>query len=101
MFKSLLDLFRKKKSGEHRQTSPDAVRKYAKANFVTPARQKGEKRVSFTARQVHDGMGLSVSYPLVCSALDAKKFEEFARVKLTKREGVKQGASAGWTFKVL
>jgi len=37
----------------------------------------------------------------VCSAIDAKKFEEFARVKLVKREGDKQGASARWTFKVL
>jgi hypothetical protein len=47
------------------------------------------------------GMNLHAHAQLVCGAIDAKKFAEFARVELVKREGVKQGASAKWTFKVL
>ena len=101
MFEFLTDLFKKKKSRAPRKTTADAVRKYAKVNFVLPARQKGEKRVTFNARQIHQGLELSSSYPLVCSAIDAHAFEEFARVKLIKREGAKQGVSADWTYKVL
>jgi hypothetical protein len=100
MFEFLTNLF-KKKSPQPRQATADQVRKYAKTTFVTPARQRGDKRVNFNARQIHQGMGLSSRYPLVCGAIDSHKFEEFARVKLVKRDGVKQGVSAEWTFKLL
>jgi hypothetical protein len=39
--------------------------------------------------------------PSICSALDAKKFEEFARVKVIRREGSRQGSTAKWTIKIL
>ena len=104
MFKSLLNLFkRQSKPGAHaeKMATADSVRKYAKVTFITPARQRGEQRVTFSAADLHRGLDLHARYPLVCDAIDTKKFEEFARVKLVKREGVKQGASAKWTFKVL
>ena len=100
MFKFITRLF-KKNVPSTKQITADNVRKYAKVTFVTPARQRGEKKVTFTAADVHRGLKLAARYPLVCSSIDAKKFEEFARVKLVKREGVKQGASARWTFNVL
>jgi hypothetical protein len=100
MFEFITRLF-KKQPASPRKTTADTIRKYAKTTFVTPARQKGEKRVTFNARQIHQGLELSSRYPLVCSSIDAHKFEEFARVKLVKRDGVKQGVSAEWTFKVL
>lgn len=101
MFEFLKNLFKKQKSHAPRKVTADAVRKYAKVTFVTPARQKGDKRVSFNARQIHQALELSSSYPLVCGAIDAHAFEEFARVKLVKREGAKNGVSADWTFKIL
>lgn len=104
MIKSLLNLFkRQSKPGPsaEKHATADGVRKYAKVYFVTPARQRGEGRVTFTAADLHRGLNLHAHYPLVCDAIDTKKFEEFARVKLVKREGVKQGASAKWTFKVM
>lgn len=104
MFKWLLDFFNRKISPTpktDKQAGADEIRKYAKRAFITPARQRGEKRVSFSATDVHRGLNLHARYPLVCSAIDAKKFTEFARVSLVKREGVKQGSSAKWTFKVL
>ncbi len=104
MFKSLLNIFKrpeKASSTAVKQATADSVRKYAKVNFVTPARQRGEQRVTFTAADLHRGLELHARFLLVCSAIDAKKFEDFARVRLVKREGVKQGASAKWTFKVL
>jgi hypothetical protein len=104
MFKSILNLFKrqpKTTSAEVKQATGDSIRKYAKTTYVTPARQRGEQRVTFSAAELQRGLNQRARVPLVCSAIDAKKFEEFARVKLVKREGDKQGASARWTFKVL
>lgn len=78
----------------------DEIRKYAKVKFVTPARQKGEKTVAFSAYDIHKGLGYNSRMPAVCSAIDAKKFAEFARVKLVKRSGPRQGAATRWTFEI-
>ena len=104
MFKSLLNLFKRPaeaKTAEDRGASADNIRKYAKVTFITPARQRNEKRVTFSAMDIHRGLNPPTAYPLICNAIDAKKIADFARVELVKREGVKQGASAKWTFKVL
>ena len=104
MFKSLLNLFKRPaevKTAEEKGATADNIRKYAKVTFVTPARQRGEKRVTFSAMDIHRELTPPTAYPLICGAIDAKKFAEFARLELVKREGVKQGASAKWTFKVL
>jgi hypothetical protein len=104
MFKSLLKPFKRSsvvKTEEKKSGTADSVRKYAKVTFVTPARQRGDKRVTFSASDIQRGMNLHPALPLLCTAIDAKKFAEFARVELVKRDGAKQGASARWTFKVL
>lgn len=103
MWSFLKKLFRKSelKPGREKLSQADEIRKYAKTHYIIQARQKHEKRVAFTAREIHQGMKLASRYPLVCSAIDAKKFKLFARVELIKREGPKQGASARWTFKIL
>lgn len=78
----------------------DEIRKYTKNKFIIPARMKKEKRVTFTAADIEKGMGLQSKFPMVCSAIDAKKFLDYARLELIKREGAEQGATAKWTFKV-
>lgn len=102
MFEFLKRLFKKPEIELEAPQRPqaDAIRKYAKLKFVIPARQKGEKRISFTAGEIHKGVGLKNRMPLVCGSIDARKFLEFARVELIRREGPKQGATAKWTFKV-
>ena len=104
MVNRLLNLFKRpaaEKIVEDKHATADIVRKHVKVTYVTPARQRGEKRVSFNASDLHRVMDPRASYPLICSAIDSKKFTEFARVSLVKREGAKQGASARWTFKIL
>ncbi len=104
MFKSLLNLFKRpagNKTVSEKGVSADEIRKYAKTAFITPVRQRGEKRVTFSAMDLQRGMTQHADYPHICGAIDAKKFTEFARVELIRRDGAKQGASAKWTFKVL
>jgi len=87
MFNRVVNLFKRPAASkviEPKGATADSVRKYAKA-----------------ASDIHRGMNLHSRMPLVCSSIDAKKFAEFARVELVKRDGVKQGASAKWTFKLL
>jgi len=74
------------------------VRNFALKNLVKPARQRGEKTVSFTSSDIHNGMGLKSRFPLVCSAIDAEKFQEFASVILFKRDGPKQSSTVRWVF---
>jgi hypothetical protein len=99
---------KKEKDGKTASKTPnphinqsDDIRKYAKTHFVIPARKRGDVRVSFSAKDIHQGLDLASRYPMVCSAIDSKKFAEFARIELTKRDGPQQGATARWTFKVL
>jgi hypothetical protein len=103
MWSFLNKLFGKTEPETEKQTltHADEIRKYAKTHYVIPARQRHEKRVIFTASDIHHGLKLSSRYPLVCGSIDARKFKTFARVELIKREGPKQGASARWTFKIL
>jgi hypothetical protein len=89
------------KTKKQQFSQADEIRKYAKTHFIIPVRQKHQKRVVFTASDIHHGLKLTSRYPLVCSSIDSRKFKVFARVELIKREGPKQGASARWTFKVL
>ncbi len=101
MLEKFFDLFRKPKAAARKEkVSTDQVRKFAKATYITPARQQGLKRVTFSASDIHAGMKLHSGYSLVCGAIDTKKFQEFAKVKLETRSGPKQGAAARWTFRV-
>jgi 5-methylcytosine-specific restriction enzyme B len=85
---------------EKDHSEADEIRKYAKTIYITPARQRGDKTVSFYASDIHIALGDKARFQAVCSAIDAKKFSEFARVELVKRSGTKQGATAKWTFKL-
>lgn len=101
MFEKFFDLFRKPKSTARKEkVTSDQIRKYAKVTYITPARQQGKKHVTFSSADIHQGMKLHSGFSLVCGAIDAKKFQEFAKVKLETRSGPKQGAAARWTFRV-
>jgi len=74
------------------------VREYAKVTFIEPARRRGENTVAFTSRDIHQGMGLISRFPLVCSAIDAEKFQDYASVILVQRDGPKQSSTVRWVF---
>ena len=61
--------------------------------FIKPARERGEKTVTFTSADIHKGLELESRYPLVCSAIDADKFQEYASVILARRDGLRQSST--------
>jgi hypothetical protein len=97
----MFKFFRKPETSNDKKvnSAADDIRKYAKTKYVTPARQRGDASVSFSASDIHEGMSENESIKTVCSAIDAAKFSDFARVKLVKRSGPKQGAAAKWVFR--
>ena len=74
------------------------VREYAFVAFIKPARRRGESKTSFSSGNIHEGMGLINRFPLVCSAIDADKFLEYASVALLSRDGPPQSSTAKWVF---
>ena len=82
-------------------TTADEVREYALVALIKPARRRGEKTLTFTSSDIHDGMGIKSRFPLVCSAIDAEKFLEYASVVLTRRDGPKQSSTVRWVFDLM
>ena len=82
-------------------TTADEVREYALVALIKPARRKGKNTVSFSCADIHTGMGLQGYYRLVCSAIDAHKFQDYASVTLAKRSGQKETSSYSWAFELI
>lgn len=76
----------------------DRIRQHVLDEIIEPARHLGQATVTVRVGDVHSAMGLESRMPAVCSALDANKFLDFARVTLVRRIGPPQGSSAEWVF---
>ncbi len=101
MFEFLKNWFKKKETAVEpkKASKSDAIRKYVKGKYIIPLRVKKEKQVTFSAREIAHGMSLEEKYPMICSSIDSKKFLEYAKVALVRREGPNQGSTAKWTFR--
>ena len=78
----------------------DDVRQYCKDNIIDPARRRGEEQIVIRAGDIHKAMRYQSRMPLVCAALGAKKFEEFAGVDRVSLTGPTNGANAMFTFRI-
>lgn len=78
----------------------DDVRDHCKNKYIEPARRRGDQIVIIRAGDVHGEMGYRNRYPLVCSALGAKVFEERYQVERVAVEGPLNGANTTFRFKL-
>ncbi|CAG0927814.1 hypothetical protein TFLX_00642 [Thermoflexales bacterium] len=78
----------------------DSIRQFVLSNYIQPARVRGDTEVTVRAGDVHKAMNLKDAMPAVASALGANKFQEFAKVKLIKREGPQNGANLLLAYKL-
>lgn len=76
----------------------DEIRNYVLEQIIMPARQRGEKTVAFTAKDIHSELKLENRFAIVCNAIDATKFLDFASVILVSRDGPKQSSTVQWVF---
>ena len=76
----------------------DEVRHHAQEIYVRPARRKGEKLFSIQVGDVHRAVALQNRVPLVCQALESKKFLEANRLRLISKSGPRSGQSTTVTY---
>jgi hypothetical protein len=60
----------------------ETVLQFVRANYVHPARQRGNRIVEVKAGDIHTGLRWSRRVPLVCSALSSRKFQSAVGVRL-------------------
>jgi 5-methylcytosine-specific restriction enzyme B len=82
------------------RATADSIREYVNITYIEPARRSRKSEVAVVSLDVHQDMGLDNRMPAVCSALDAKKFQQRYRVALKDRSGPRQSSTATWRFVV-
>lgn len=78
----------------------DRIRHFAVENYITLARQRGQRTMRLKAGEIHRAMGLSNAMPAVVSAIEARKFRDLARVTLLERTGPHAGSTVTWVFQL-
>jgi len=86
---------------DQRGLQADAIRLYAIAEIIRPARLRGDNDVVVRAKDVHEGMELQDAYPAVCSALSSSKLEDVGGVRLLETSEPAVSSTTTFRFEVL
>ena len=78
----------------------DKIRAYANKAFIEPAKRVARSEVVIVAGDVHKDLRFRNRMPAVCSALDAKRFQDDYKVVLVRRTGPHYGSTATWVFTI-
>jgi hypothetical protein len=83
---------------EERGVYSKRVKDYVRAEYIEPARRRGDLTVKIVAGDVQKAVRLSNRTPLVCQALKSHKFLNENHLVLEKWEGPPSGMSTTVTF---
>lgn len=92
--------FQKREMTEMTTATADEIRSYVNRVFIEPARKSGKTSVQVVSGDVHKDMALENRMPAVCSALDARKFDEEYRVVTSSRVGPRRSSTVRWLFAI-
>jgi hypothetical protein len=76
----------------------DEIRKYAREMYVEPAMAKGQREVRVRAGDVHKALAMKNRVPIVCQALESKRFLKENNLVLESKEGPPSGLSTSVIF---
>jgi hypothetical protein len=79
-------------------TLSEEVQQYLNANYVAPARTRGQTNIEVKAGDIHCKLGWSRRVSLVCAALSSKKLQRKVGLRLTEKEGPPSGQSPTVVF---
>jgi len=79
----------------------DAIRQHVLDKYVSPARQQGSSSIIIRSGDIHKQLALSNRLPQVCSAIDARRFEIEASVRLVDRQGPPVSPGVVWRYELL
>ena len=77
----------------------DRVRKHVYLFHIRPAFKRGVEEVEIRAGDIHGELQFQNRLPLVCGALDSKKFQIEYGIELIGRRGPRQGANVYFTYR--
>src|SRR6202023_1542131 len=83
---------------EERGVYAKRVKDYARAEYIDPARRRGDLTVKIVAGDVQKAVRLSNQTPLVCQALKSHKFLDENHLVLEKWDGPPSGMSTTGLF---
>ena len=76
----------------------EVVRQHAIETYVSPARRRRERTVSVNVGTVHRSLRLGNRVPLVCAALESRKFLRENGLRLISKIGPPSGQSTTVTY---
>lgn len=76
----------------------ERIRAYAARIYIDPARRVGRSKVSFVSGNLHMALRYQKRLRAICTAIDARTFEEENGIKRVRRTGPSEGATVEWTF---
>jgi len=79
-------------------TNADVIRRHSKEKYVTPARQRHERRFSIRTGDVLRDLKLNGRAPAICSALKTREFLEENALRLVSKTGPPSGQSTTVTY---
>ncbi|NTS66160.1 AAA family ATPase [Sphingomonas sp. HHU CXW] len=80
------------------ESQADRIRQYVLAHYIEPARRHGNPNVTVIVGPLNNEMGLHMSWPNICQALEGRKFLELAKVPAPVAQGPKQSTTRQLTF---
>jgi len=76
----------------------EAVRNHVRATYLQPALRRHEKRFIVNIGAVHKALALSNRVPLVCAALQSRRFLEENALRIVSKTGPPSGQSTTVTI---
>ena len=81
-------------------TQADRIRQFVMDNYIAPARRAGQRKVVFTAGDIHDALHLNNVYPAISGAVGSQKFIDMANVDMWVKPPI-HAASAEFHCEIL
>ncbi len=81
-------------------TYSDDVRAYCAKRYVDAAKAAGSSTIEIPVREVHDALGYSNRFPLVCSAIGSDLFTKAQRVDLEEVRGPNPSSTTVFSFRI-
>jgi hypothetical protein len=77
----------------------ESVLHFVKEHHVRPARAQSQSIIEVRAGEIHTGLRWTRRVPLVCAALNSRKFQRAAGLQLIEKSGPPSGQSTTMVFR--
>jgi hypothetical protein len=76
----------------------ETIRDFVRFHHIEPARAAGSKWIEVRCGEIARSLQLVNRFPMICNAMDARKWLRSERLALIKRPGPRQSSTVRWFF---